>query len=224
MKKNESITSKDFEMIDLESDDFEDDGYSDEMLEAVTEKALDWAEGYFQTEYFRKLPVDYQEYAEMIISSFAEFCYGYEMSVPEKWSVSDVEFCCLELFPRKISSDETFFRAVSPVLSGYFEFLQENKYNKRGRKLADRVKKIEKKIIRYSRDTSNWGIAKSLFAGLFSGGFKNSEEEGFIIDEDENSEMTHGKPLREKRKDKQLKKARKKSKKQRVRNKKKGKK
>ena len=73
-KKEEEITlvntESGFTKDDYDEDDYDEDEYSDEMLDAISEKVGNWAQGYYQTEYFKKLPKDYREYADMIISAF----------------------------------------------------------------------------------------------------------------------------------------------------------
>ena len=87
--------------------------------------------------------------------------YDYHGLAPEKWNPYELEECCLETLPRKVSAEISFFQATSPVLAAFFNFLAENKILRQARRLARQVQKIGPQIVKNSQDPRYWGMAKS---------------------------------------------------------------
>lgn len=59
-----------------------------------------------------------------------------------------MEECCLDLLPRKVSAELTFYQSVEPVLTGFFEFLQEKGHITKAPALISRLKKVSGTMIK----------------------------------------------------------------------------
>jgi hypothetical protein len=87
--------------------------------------------------------------------------YSYHGLSPEEWDEDELEECCLDILPRKISADESYFKSIAPVLSAFFAFVEEKGLLRNGLNLAEKVKEIDEQIIENASDSKNWGPAKS---------------------------------------------------------------
>lgn len=208
---------------EFEEEDFDEYEYSDEKQEAILTDVKKWTEDFSHTKHFEALTDEQKEWLDFIISAFAELLYGYELLSPKDWDVQDVDYCCLDLFPRKLSVEEAMFRSTAPVLSAFFTYLAEIGVNKRGLKLAGRVRKINDKIVQTSKNPSIWGMAKSVFAEMFTSKFDVpvSEEDLREKINQYNYNILKEKNVRQEKTGKSTKKKKKDSAKSRLKNKKK---
>ena len=151
--------------------------YSDKILDDIQIQAREWGEQFFLSRYFRTLTREQQEWAEIIISTFSEMMYSYHGCRPQKWTVKTVEECCTMTIPRKMSVDNEFFSAISPVLAAYFEYLNSVGHIRNGTTLIRTVKRIEKTITANAEAPDNWGMAKSIISMAQSAGVDFSNED-----------------------------------------------
>jgi len=134
---------------------------SDIELEEVVNIVHRWGIEFSKSRYFKELTKEQKCRSEAVIMLFTQYMYSYYELSPEEWDEESAEECCLEEFPRKISDDESFFRAVAPVLSAFFTFLSDNGILRNVQSLAGRIKEINQQIIENALDHNNWGPAKS---------------------------------------------------------------
>jgi len=151
---------------ELEEDEFEEEEEEDDYepeteREEILERAYAWGAEWSQTPAFEALSTEEKDEAEYVTQSFAEYMYTYHDVTPEEWNVQDMEACCLETLPRKISADENYFRAIAPVLASFFRFLGETGRLCNASKMADRIRNIAHQVVRESQDPRNWGFAKA---------------------------------------------------------------
>ena len=90
----------------------------------------------------------------------------------------ELEECCLETLPRKVSTDEIYFQSIAPVLCAFFAFAEERNLLKNAATLAKRVRAIDKQIVKNASDPEHWGISKSLVRAAEDAGVD-------VMDEDE---------------------------------------
>jgi len=146
--------------------------YSDEEREEILDKVYEWGAEFSKSRYFERLTEEQKQESEFLLTSFAEYMYSYEGLTPEEWDEGGLEECCLYTLPRKISAEESYFRAIAPVLSAFFSFLGEKELLKSesAANLARRVKEIDKQIIKNAADPRNWGPAKSFVMAAMRAG------------------------------------------------------
>ncbi len=102
--------------------------------------------------------------------TFAQYMYSYHGLTPNEWNESELEECCLNTLPRKITEDESYYRSIAPVLSAFFNFLGEKGLLRNASNLAKKVKKIDKQIVKNASDPSRWGMAKSMLMAAIKAG------------------------------------------------------
>lgn len=136
--------------------------YSDKKLEKILNRVHEWGYNFSKSSKFQKLTEEQKDNSRFIIESFTEYMYSYHDLIPEEWNEVDIEECCLDTLPRKISADDSYFKALSPVLSAFFSFLEEKDFLKNGYQLANRLRKITNQIVQEASDPRKWGMAKSL--------------------------------------------------------------
>jgi uncharacterized protein YecA (UPF0149 family) len=103
--------------------------------------------------------------------------YSYHGVKPEQWDEATLEECCLDTLPRKISAEESYYRAIAPVLSSYFTFLAETGRLRQGARLARAVTAIDRKIVQHAADPRYWGMAKSFTMGALKAGVDPTNEQ-----------------------------------------------
>lgn len=171
----ETIKNHDSCILDsyYEMEEDEDDGEQYDEAQEITEQ---WLKKFIEAKYFTELDKKYQENSENIISTFSEMMYGYTGLKIEKWDTSGLEEICLDVMPRKIMADEEYFESIAPSLHAFFLFMKDEKINKNSVKLAERIKIIEKDIIKASKKPSNWGIGKQILGQAFDKGIDISDQ------------------------------------------------
>jgi uncharacterized protein YecA (UPF0149 family) len=136
--------------------------YSDKEMERIQGQMHKWVAEFSKSKHFDQLSEDQKQESEFILNTFAEYMYSYHSSSPEGWDEGDLEECCLETLPRKISADDAYFKSIAPVLSAFFAFAQEKKLLKNALILAQKVQAISKQIEKNASNPMTWGMAKSL--------------------------------------------------------------
>lgn len=147
-------------------------------------KVGQWIELFYQSNYFNELSGEQKINAEAIISMFADYMYIYFDLAPDEWNSEDLEECCLDIMPRKVSADEEFFISIEPVLSAFFNFAAENKLIANGSELAQGIKGLNNKIVENASNQENWGPAKSLVMAARAAGVditNANEMNSFIV-------------------------------------------
>lgn len=130
--------------------------------EKVENKINEWIKLFYKSVYFENLTEEQKNEAAAVISMFADYMYNYFDSPPNEWNIEDLEECCVELMPMKVSADMCFFRSITPVLSALFNFAGENKLIADAAKLEQKVSELNGEIVENALNPKNWGHAKSL--------------------------------------------------------------
>ncbi|WP_458190712.1 hypothetical protein [Haladaptatus sp. NG-WS-4] len=131
----------------------------DEIIDQIT----DWWHDFTRSDHFERLTDYQQQESEYIVTTLAELLYTYDDIPPENWNERDIEWCCTQLYPAKVTDDEDHFRAVGPVLTTFFLFLADHGLLANADILADRVRDVDDDIVEAAKDPANWGLAKSMF-------------------------------------------------------------
>lgn len=121
-----------------------------------------WIKLFYENGYFEKLTEEQKNETAAVISMFADYMYNYFDSTPGKWNNEDLEECCTEIMPTKVSADMHFFGSITPVLSAFFNFAGENKLIANAAKLEQKVSELNGEILENASNPERWGHAKSL--------------------------------------------------------------
>ncbi|MBN1322889.1 MAG: SEC-C domain-containing protein [Methanotrichaceae archaeon] len=152
------------------------DEYLDEELEEISKRVYGWFVEFTESKYFEELTEEQKSESEFAVMSFADYMYSYFLSSPEEWNEDELEECCLETLPRKVSADESFFESIAPVLSAFFSYLGEKDLLENGSQLARTVRGIDEEIARNASDPRNWGMAKSFVMAANDAGVDITKE------------------------------------------------
>jgi hypothetical protein len=151
--------------------------YSDQDLDRILDRVSKWGAAFSESKHFEALTAEQKQESESVVMFFAEYMYSYLGLTPEKWNEPGIDECCLDVLPRKISADGSFFKAMSPVLSAFFAFLAERRLLKNAARLARKVAGIDKQVVRNAADPRNWGMAKSFVMAAQEAGVDVTNEE-----------------------------------------------
>lgn len=138
-----------------------EDEYSREE-ERNQDKIGEWINIFYKSSQSKRLSEEQKHEAGAIISMFAHYMFGYFDSRVGEWDTDDVEECCLEVMPIKVTAEMQFFSSIEPVLSAFFNFIEEKKFIANGQILANKINGLGSKIVEVSSNPRNWGPAKSL--------------------------------------------------------------
>ena len=150
---------------------------SEEELDDVMNQVYDWGVAFSQSKRYEELTEEQKSESYAVLMSFADYSYSYLGLRPEEWSVTGLDECCMHILPSKICAGEPFFRAVAPVLSAFFSFLAERRLLRNASRLARKVARIDKQIVRAASDPGNWGMAKTLAMVAIEAGVDVTDEE-----------------------------------------------
>ena len=152
--------------------------YSDKEMERIQGQMHKWVAEFSKSKHFDQLSEDQKQESEFIMETSSEFMYSYHGLSPHEWNASELEECCLETLPRKVSTDEIYFQSMAPVLCAFFAFAEQRNLLKNAATLAKRVRAIDKQIVKNASNPEHWGISKSLVRAAEDAGVD-------VMDEDE---------------------------------------
>lgn len=161
------------EMEDLEEMEDEDEG----VEEAYFELKDEWVDEFLKSSYCKPLTDSQQGDASFVASTFMEFMFNYEYVFPGGWTPANVSSVCLEVVPRKITSEMETFETYGDFLVLYLQFLGSVNYISNSLSLIRKVEKIKSKIPIEAKNPNNWGMAKSLMISAQESGVNLSSEE-----------------------------------------------
>lgn len=152
--------------------------YSDEELDKINKRIQNWIREFVDSEFFKALSEEQKYESEFVIESFAEYMYQYFLLPPEKWEVNVLEELCLEILPRKISAKLSYYKAITPVMNKFFEFLANKGILSNSQKLIVKLREIKAQIIKNATNPKNWGMAKTMIMDAMNQGIdvSNAEE------------------------------------------------
>ncbi len=153
------------------------DEYSEEILDDTLVKCDGWFEEFIHTMLFENLSHEQKDHASSIIEAFFHYLYDYLLILPEDLDNDSLEEVCLDIFPRKISGDESFFKAVVPVLNNFFMFLNYRGIIHNAELLCKKLSQIQVDLLKAAKDPRNWGMAKSMIMDAVEAGVNVEDTE-----------------------------------------------
>lgn len=116
--------------------------FEQEKLNKLIEQTNEWKIEFVATDLFKNLDADVQAQADSILTNFVNQMYQSELRVPREWTGATVEKTLTEVLPVTIPNFAAVATAVVPLLTAYFDFLQENKKISNGPTLVRKLEKI----------------------------------------------------------------------------------
>jgi hypothetical protein len=150
--------------------------FGEQELETIHLQVGGWFDEFIKSPQYERLTETQRNEAPEVIRLFVEYSYNYVGVAPGRWGRRQVIECCVEVLPRKVSGELTFFQAVAPVLSAFFRFLAEKSLLRNGDALADTVAGLDREIVAASQDTGNWGPAKAFMMAAQQAGVDVSDQ------------------------------------------------
>jgi hypothetical protein len=149
---------------------------SEEELDDVLDQVYDWGVAFSQSKRYEELTEEQKSESYAVVMSFADHSYSQLGLRPEEWSVTGLDACCMDILPRTLCAGESFFRSVAPVLSAFFTYLAERRLLRNASRLARKVARIDKQIVRAASDPRNWGVAKTVAMVAMEAGVDVTDE------------------------------------------------
>ena len=147
-----------------------DTGPVDVHLRQTLETVTRWHGAFASSPQFGTLSESQQAKAGAITEWFGRHAYNQLGLLPGEWTRSTVYECCTEILPRKVSADLSFFEAVAPVLSAFFDFLDSQSLLHDARSLAEVAGCLHEEILAKAREQRNWGPAKRFVMAALEAG------------------------------------------------------
>jgi len=155
----------------------------EEVEEAYEVIHEEWIKAYQNSTFHEALTEAQKKDADFTISCFLDYTYRYFQIAPKEWDTNYISEICLDIIPRKVSSDGDFFENFGDILTSFLQFFQEYK-GIATEELWKYVQEIKEEIPKRASDPRNWGMAKSFMM--------QAEEEGYDpSDQDSLNEFMH---------------------------------
>ena len=156
----------------------DEEEYSDELLEKNVAIATEYWKDFTKSKLYSRLPAQQKEHSLSIIGYFADFMYSYNLVPVERWNVYDLEDVCTNIMPRKVTGDPDYFRAISPVLASFFEFMEPGDSGIEDLSgMARRARELAPVIVKRAGDPRAWGMGKSFAMAALDAGFDITKED-----------------------------------------------
>jgi hypothetical protein len=153
--------------------------FTEDELTAIHDRVEGWYNAFAKSPAFAALTESQQRKAGPIANYFTEYSFRYLDLAPAEWNCDAVCECCIEILPRKVSAELSFFEAIAPVLGAFFRFLGEQSLHPKGHVLAESVEDIADDIVSNAEDPHNWGMAKILVMAAHEAGVDPGDELAF---------------------------------------------
>lgn len=117
--------------------------------------------------------------AYLVIHDITEQMYMYFLQTPENWEPSALEYICLEVLPRKIVTEQSFFKAIVPVLMTYLSFLKNKGIitDTHAEQLRMSIYQMSDLLVEVALNPANWGFMKTTLMEAMEAGIDMEDEE-----------------------------------------------
>jgi len=155
----------------------------DDKLDDIVRVCDDWLVEFLNSDYAKLLTSEQMWESTYIIPSFVESMYKYYHLIPAEWSEQALENYCLYILPAKASADESFFKAIVPVMFKFFAFLDNKNVIENTLELMLKLRDIQGEIIENGTNPRFWDDNKSIATEALQEGINisdNSELDSFL--------------------------------------------
>jgi len=97
----------------------------------------------------------------------------------EEWEPSALEYICLDVLPRKIVTDQEYFKAIVPVLMAYIPFLKNKGIitDTLAEQLRMSIYQMSDLLMEVALNPANWGFMKTTLMEAMEAGIDMADEE-----------------------------------------------
>ena len=134
----------------------------DDKLEDIIRVCDDWLIEFLNSDYSKLLTAEHMWEATYVIPSFVESMYKYYNLIPAEWTEEALENFCLYILPVKASADDSFFKAITPVMFKFFAFLDDKNVIKNALELMLKLRDIQDEIVENGTNQKFWEEDKSI--------------------------------------------------------------
>ena len=153
--------------------------YSEKKLDKLMKRTEKMIDNFIKSIESRQLSSIQINEAYWVIYDITEQMYMYFLQTPENWEPSALEFICLEVIPRKIVTEQNFFRAIVPVLMTYISFLK-NKWiitDTHAEQLKMSIYQMSDLIVEVALNPANWSFMKTTLMEAMEAGIDMKDKE-----------------------------------------------
>ena len=154
--------------------------YSEKNSKALIAAGKKWTKDFLNSDYSRHLSKEQVEETETITESFISYLYSFFALSLKDLNNDNLEEMCLEILPRKVSAEISYFKALTPVLTNFFSFLSKRGVMGDVSSLNLRLHEIQEDIIENATNPQNWGMAKSFVMDAIASEVDMDNQEEFL--------------------------------------------
>ena len=164
---------------DAEGISFSEIPYSEKKLDNLMEKTKKQIDNFIHSNESRRLSEFQINEAYWVIYEITEQMYVYFLQTPKNWGSDTLEYICLEVLPRKIGSDQSFFEAIVPVLMSYVTFLKNKRIimDTNAEHLKMRLYQMIDIIVEEALNSENWSFMKTTLMAAKEAGIDMEDKE-----------------------------------------------
>lgn len=111
-------------------------------LENIQEQTTEWLEGFMESVHYKALPTTVESQVSTIVMNYATWMYKEEERGARKWTATATENILTKVFPRELSNFKELEGAIVPVLTAFFNFLEENSKISNSQTLIRKLEKL----------------------------------------------------------------------------------
>ena len=134
----------------------------DDKLEDIVRVCDDWLVEFINSNHAKLLTAEQAWGSTYLIPSFVESMYKYYNLIPADWSEEALENYCLYVLPAKASADESFFKAITPVMFKFLNFLDDKNVIQNALELMLKLRDIQDEIVENGTNPKFWEENKSI--------------------------------------------------------------
>lgn len=174
MKETKKIIQKDTDQIP-----FSEIPYSEKKWDKLMKKTENLIDTFINSIESRQLSSIQINEAYWVIYDITEQMYMHFLQTPENWEPSALEYICLEVLPRKIVIEQSFFKAIVPVLMTYLSFLKNKGIitDTHAEQLRMNIYQMNDFLVEVALNPANWGFMKTTLMEAMEAGIDMEDEE-----------------------------------------------
>lgn len=174
MKEAKEIFQRDTDQIP-----FSEIPYSEKKLDKLMKKTENLIDTFINSSESRNLSSIQINETYWVIYNVTEYMYMYFLQMHEEWEPSALEYICLDVLPRKIVTDQEYFKAIVPVLMAYIPFLKNKGIitDTLAEQLRMSIYQMSDLLVEVALIPANWGFMKTTLMEAMEAGIDMEDEE-----------------------------------------------
>ena len=174
IKETKKIFQKDTDQIP-----FSEIPYSEKKLDKLMKKTENLIDSFINSIESQQLSSIQINEAYLVIFDITKQIYMHFLQTPENWEPSALEYICLEVLPRKIVTEQSFFKAIVPILMTYLSFLKNKGIitDTHAEQLRMSIYQMSDLLVEVALNPTNWGFMKTTLMEAMEAGIDMEDEE-----------------------------------------------